>query len=49
VLSEEVSFDSGGCAIAGIFTEAADPMAAALLITGSGRTDRNTDAGVDHA
>lgn len=44
VRSEEVSFDSGGCTIAGTFTEAADPVAAALLITGSGRTDRNTDA-----
>ena len=42
--SEEVSFYSGGCTIAGTFTEAADPVAAALLITGSGRTDRNSDA-----
>ena len=41
---EEVTFYSGGCAIAGTFTEAADPVAAALLITGGGRTDRNSDA-----
>ena len=27
---EEVTFDSGGCSIAGTFTEAADPVAAAL-------------------
>ncbi|HUB38943.1 MAG TPA: alpha/beta hydrolase [Streptosporangiaceae bacterium] len=40
----EVTFDSGGCAIAGTFTETADPVAAALLITGGGRTDRNADA-----
>jgi hypothetical protein len=28
--SEEVTFYSGGCAIAGTFTHAADPVAAAL-------------------
>jgi len=44
VRSEEVSFYSGGCTIAGTYTEAADPVAAALLITGSGRSDRNSDA-----
>jgi hypothetical protein len=27
-----VTFYSGGCAIAGTFTEAADPVAAALLV-----------------
>src|ERR1700722_6322993 len=42
--SEEVSFDSGGCALAATFTEAANPVAAALLLTGSGRSDRNSDA-----
>jgi len=42
--SEEVTFYSGGCTIAGTFTEAADPVAAALLITGGGRSDRNSDA-----
>jgi uncharacterized protein len=40
----DVTFYSGGCALAGTFTEAAEPVAAALLITGSGRTDRNSDA-----
>jgi uncharacterized protein len=44
VISEDVIFDSGGCAIAGTFTEAADLVAAALLIPGGGRTDRNSDA-----
>src|SRR5580692_4508856 len=44
VPSEEVTFDSGGCTIAGTFTEAADAVAAALLITGGGRSDRNSDA-----
>jgi uncharacterized protein len=44
VASEEVTFDSDGCTIAGTFTETADPVAAALLIPGGGRTDRNSDA-----
>jgi uncharacterized protein len=43
VRSEEVSFYSDGCTIAGTFTEVVDPVAAALLITGSGRLDRNSD------
>lgn len=42
--SQEVRFDSDGCAIAGTFTEAQSPVAAALLITGSGRADRDSDA-----
>ena len=42
--SGEVTFYSGGCTLAGTFTAAADPVAAALLITGSGRSDRNSDA-----
>ncbi len=41
---EEVSFVSGGYTIAGTFTEAAGPVAAALIISGSGRSDRNGDA-----
>ncbi len=41
--SEEVTFYSGGCAIAGTFTEAAQPVAAALLIQGGGKTDRDSD------
>ena len=41
---EEVTFYSGGCAIAGTFTEAADPVAAALLGPGGGKSDRNSDA-----
>ncbi len=44
VPSEEVTFCSGGCAIAGTFTEAADPVATALLIPGGGKSDRNSDA-----
>jgi uncharacterized protein len=42
--SYDVTFDSGGCTLAGTYAEAADPVAAALLITGSGKTDRNSDA-----
>jgi uncharacterized protein len=44
VPSEEVTFSSGGCTIAGTFAEAVDPVAAALLVPGGGRTDRNSDA-----
>jgi hypothetical protein len=44
VPGEEVTFCSGGCAIAGTFTEAADPVAAALLVPGGGKPDRNSDA-----
>jgi uncharacterized protein len=40
----DVTFYSDGCTLAGTFTEAADPVAAALLITGSGRTNRDSDA-----
>ncbi len=40
---QNVSFDSGGCLLAGTVSEVAHPVAAALLITGSGRTDRNSD------
>jgi pimeloyl-ACP methyl ester carboxylesterase len=39
-----VSFYSGGCTIAGTFIQAADPVAAALLIPGGGKSDRNSDA-----
>jgi hypothetical protein len=46
VSSEEVTFYSGGYAIAGTFTDAVNPVAAALLIPGSGRSDRNSDARV---
>lgn len=41
--TREVSFDSGGCSLAGTYAEAANPVAAALLIAGSGRTDRDSD------
>jgi hypothetical protein len=41
--AREVSFDSGGCPLAGTYAEAANPVAAALLITGSGKTDRDSD------
>jgi len=40
----DVTFYSGGCTLAGTFTEVSDPVAAALLITGSGRTNRDSDA-----
>ncbi len=41
---EEVTFCSGGCAIAGTFTGPADPVAAALLVPGGGKSDRNSGA-----
>ncbi|WBP84582.1 alpha/beta hydrolase family protein [Kitasatospora cathayae] len=40
--AEAVRISSDGCALAGTFTEAADPVAAALL-PGSGRVDRDSD------
>ncbi len=41
--SENVTFDSDGCTLAGTYAQAAQPVAAALLIPGSGRTDRDSD------
>lgn len=41
--TQDVTFDSGGCTLAGTYAEAAQPVAAALLIQGSGKTDRNSD------
>ena len=41
--AREVSFDSDGCSLVGTYAEAANPVAAALLITGSGKTDRDSD------
>ena len=41
---QEVRFSSGGCTIAGTFTEVTAPVAAALLITGSGKLNRDSDA-----
>jgi pimeloyl-ACP methyl ester carboxylesterase len=43
VNSENVTFDSDGCTLAGTYAQAAQPVAAALLIPGSGRTDRDSD------
>jgi len=40
----DVSFDSDGYAIAGTLTEVAAPVAAAIVITGSGRLNRDSDA-----
>jgi len=40
---EEITFESDGCALAGTYVQVPDPIAAALLIVGSGRTDRNSD------
>jgi len=41
---QDVTFYSGGSTLAGTFTEAASPVAAALLVTGSGRTNRDSGA-----
>jgi uncharacterized protein len=43
VHSSDVRIDADGCWLAGTYAEAAEPVAAALLIPGSGRTDRNSD------
>jgi uncharacterized protein len=43
VNDEDITFDSGGVTLAGSFRDVASPVAAALLISGSGRTDRNSD------
>jgi uncharacterized protein len=43
VIAENVAFDADGCTLAGTFTAVARPVAAALLITGSGKTDRDSD------
>jgi hypothetical protein len=37
---DSVSFNSDGCTLAGTYAEVAQPVAAALLIPGSGRTLR---------
>jgi len=44
IRSEEATFYSGGCTIAGTYCAVDDPVAVALLITGSGRTNRDADA-----
>jgi pimeloyl-ACP methyl ester carboxylesterase len=41
---EDVRFGSDGCTIAGTFTEVTTPVAAALIITGSGKINRDSDA-----
>lgn len=43
VTAENVTFDADGSTLAGTFTEVARPVAAALLISGSGKTDRDSD------
>jgi hypothetical protein len=43
VSPSDVRIDSGGCSLAATYLDAAEPVAAALLIQGSGRTDRNSD------
>jgi uncharacterized protein len=41
--TQDVTFDSGGCTLAGSYAEAAEPVAAALLVPGSGKNDRDSD------
>jgi uncharacterized protein len=43
VTTEDITFDADGCTLAGTFTAVGQPVAAALLITGSGKTDRDSD------
>jgi pimeloyl-ACP methyl ester carboxylesterase len=40
---EDVTFDSDGYAIKGTFTQADNPVAAAVLLTGSGKSDRDSN------
>jgi uncharacterized protein len=42
--TEEVRFDAGGCPLAGTFVEADHAVAAALLLPGSGKSDRDSNA-----
>ena len=42
-LAEDVSFANGGLTLAGTFTTVESPRAAALLIAGSGETDRDSN------
>ena len=42
--SVDVRFSSDGCTLAGTYTEAAAPIAAALVLAGSGRVNRDSDA-----
>jgi pimeloyl-ACP methyl ester carboxylesterase len=44
ITADEVRVNSEGWALAGTFTEAAHPVAAALVIPGSGRVNRDSDA-----
>lgn len=39
----QIAFDSDGCSLAGTITDVGAASGAALLITGSGRTDRDSD------
>ena len=39
----EITFDSAGCTLAATYLEVSSPVAAAVLISGSGKTDRNSD------
>lgn len=40
--SSDVRIDAAGCLLAATYAEVASPVAAALLIVGSGRIDRNS-------
>ena len=42
--SGDVRFSSNGCTLAGTYTEAVAPIAAALVLAGSGRINRDSDA-----
>lgn len=41
---EDVRFGSDGCTLAGTFTNVTSPVAATLIITGSGKINRDGDA-----
>jgi uncharacterized protein len=44
MINEDVRVDADGCPLAGTFARAATPVAAALILPGSGKSDRNSDA-----
>jgi uncharacterized protein len=43
VTTESITVDADGCTLAGTFTAVRQPVAAALLIAGSGKTNRDSD------
>jgi len=47
--AEEVRFEGGDCSLAGTFVDPGDARAVALILTGSGRLDRDSNSGAFRA